>query len=106
MDESNSDDLERLIETRLVHVDALSFAVVAGLTAGTGLFLATSWLLLKGGSDPGPHLALLGQYFPGYRVTFAGSLVGFAYAFVAGFGFGYAGARLYNWVAGRRGSSP
>lgn len=105
MEDKNA-ELERLIETKLVHVDALSFAVVTGLVAGAGLFVATNWLLLKGGSDPGPHLALLGQYFLGYRVTFAGSLVGFAYASVAGFVSGYAGARLYNWVAGRRGASP
>jgi hypothetical protein len=66
------------------------------------LFLATNWLVVKGGDVVGPHLALLGQYFLGYRVTFVGSLVGFAYAFVVGFVAGYGVSRIYNWVVDRR----
>lgn len=50
----------------------------------------------------GPHLALLGQFFPGYRVSVAGSVIGFAYAAASGFAAGYVIARLYNWAAGRR----
>jgi hypothetical protein len=33
---------------------------------------------------------LLQVFFPGYRVTFVGSLIGFVYAFVLGFGIGWA----------------
>jgi hypothetical protein len=74
-----------------------------GLVAGLGVFVATNWLVIKGGKVVGPHLQLLGQYFIGYRVTFLGSLIGFAYAFVLGYCIGYIVARLYNWLAGRRG---
>ena len=38
----------------------------------------------------GPHLALLSQFFVGYRVTFLGSLIGFANAFAGGYVAGYA----------------
>jgi hypothetical protein len=99
-------DLESLVATQLVRVNAALFAIVAGLLGGVGLFVATNWLVLKGGPlGPdghrlvGPHLSLLGQYFLGYRVSFAGSLIGFAWAFASCWAVAYVGARLYNWVA-------
>ena len=90
--------LEQIILTRLVRLNAKIQGVVTGLVAGLALFIATNWLVLKGGKVVGPHLSLLGQFFIGYRVTFLGSLVGFAYAFVCGFVTGYSVARLYNWI--------
>ena len=53
----------------------------------------------------GPHLALLGQFFIGYRVTFAGSLIGFGYGFVLGFAIGWITAWLYNLLLERRSRS-
>ena len=104
----NDQDLERLVEHRLLRVNALSFGVVTGLLGGFGLFLATNWLVLRDGSHPGPHLGLLGQYFVGYEVTFLGSLVGFVYAFVVCFAAAWTGASLYSRVTdlrhGRRGA--
>ena len=90
--------LERLVLTRLMRLNATVQGLVTGLVAGLGIFIATNWLIVKGGTVVGPHLALLGQFFIGYRVTFVGSLVGFAYAFVLGFGVGYGVARIYNWL--------
>ena len=72
---------------------------MTGLVAGVGLFIATNWLVMKGGPVVGPHLSLLGQFFIGYRVTFVGSLVGLAYGFGCGFIAGSLVARLYNWLA-------
>lgn len=95
----DDDQLRRISESLLVRVNALALGLVAGLCAGLGLFVATNWLLIKGGPDPGPHLALLGQYFYGYRVSFVGSLVGFAWAFSIAFLATYAGAHIYNVVA-------
>lgn len=95
----DDDELRRIAESELLRVNALALALVAGLVAGLGLFGATSWLLIKGGPDPGPHLALLGQYFYGYRVSFPGSLIGFAWAFAVAFAATYAGAHIYNLVA-------
>ena len=104
---TNDGDIERLIEARLLRVNAVSFGLVAGFVAGLGLFVATNWLVLKGGEHIGPHLGLLGQYFVGYRVSFAGSLIGFAWAFACGFGLGSCGAWLYNRVAElRHGKTP
>jgi len=90
--------LEEVVLTRLLRLNATVHGLVTGLVAGLGLFIATNWLILKGGEVVGPHLALLGQFFIGYRVTFVGSLIGFAYAFLSGFIGGYGIARIYNWL--------
>src|SRR5262245_31265217 len=92
-------ELEKLVLTRLLRLNATLQGIVTGTLAGLAVFIATNWLLLKGGKVVGPHLSLLGQFFIGYRVSFLGSLIGFAYAFVAGFVVGYLVARMYNWVA-------
>lgn len=85
--------------SRVIRMNAMAMGVVLGLLAGVGLFVATNYLVLKGGDVVGPHLALLGQVFIGYEVTFVGSVVGFAWAFFAGWAAGYFGARIYNAVA-------
>lgn len=94
--------LEDVILTRIVRLNAMVTGWVTGLLGGLAIFIATNWLVIKGGPVVGPHLALLGQYFIGYRVTFLGSLIGFAYGFVTGFGAGYFVATVYNRVVARR----
>jgi len=83
---------------------ALARGVVTGTVAvaGLGIFIATNWLVIKGGRVVGPHLALLGHFFIGYRVTFVGSLIGFVYAFVLGFVVAYGVSEMYNWLADAR----
>ncbi len=100
--EKDTIHLEDRVLTHVLHLDAKLCGIVTGLLCGVGLFVATNLLILKGGVNVGLHLSLLNEYFPGYRVTFAGSLIGFVYAFVSGFAGGYFVARTYNWVAGIR----
>lgn len=95
-------DLEHLIEVRLVTVSAMMVGLATGIVGGVALFLATLWLVVKGGPHPGAHLALLGQYFPGYEVTLPGCFIGFFYAFLCSFVLGYAGALIYDRVARAR----
>jgi hypothetical protein len=94
--------LEEVVLTRLLRLNAAVQGVVTGIIAGLGIFIATNWLLVTAeeGEVVGPHLSLLGQFFIGYEVSFLGSLIGFAYAFVCGFFGGYFVARIYNWTAG------
>ncbi len=94
--------LEERVLTQVLLLDAKVCGIVTGLFCGVGLFLATNWLILKGGPQLGAHLWLLSHYFPGYGVTFVGSLLGFAYAFVSGFMAGYSVARIYGVIASRR----
>jgi hypothetical protein len=52
----------------------------------------------------GPHLGLLGNYFPGYTVTWFGALIGFFYAAAVGALIGWLVAWIYNlMVDWRRG---
>lgn len=97
--------LQDIVQTRALRMNATVQGIVTGLAAGLVVFIATNWLILKGGEVVGPHLALLGQFFIGYRVTFIGSLVGFGYAFVVGYLVGYLVARMYNVIVDRKGMS-
>jgi hypothetical protein len=97
-----NDDLEAALSVRILRLEAVVQGVAWGLVAGLGLFLATNWLVLKGGRVVGPHLSLLRQFFIGYEVSFKGSLIGFAYAFVCGFLAGYLVSRVYNRIASKR----
>jgi len=90
---------ERIIEQVVIRLSAAMTGTVLGLLCGGVLFLATNWLVLKGGPDPGHHLSLLSHYFPGYSVTFVGSIVGLIYAFIVGFGAGYLFGSVYNKLA-------
>ncbi|MBI1722734.1 MAG: hypothetical protein HYR48_02370 [Gemmatimonadetes bacterium] len=88
-------DLTRTIR----RLNARIMGISMGLMLGLGLFVATNWLVIKGGVNVGQHLALLRNFFPGYRVTFVGSLVGFIYAFVLGYGIGVVIAAIYSRAA-------
>jgi hypothetical protein len=105
--------LEDVVRTRLLRLNATVQAIVVGILAGLAIFIATNWLILRGGHiGPegervvGPHLSLLSQFFIGYRVTFLGSLIGFAYGFISGFLVGYFVARVYNFVVDLRERKP
>jgi hypothetical protein len=99
---AENNELEQIVLTRLVRLNATVQGIVTGLVLGLAIFIATNWLILKGGDVVGPHLSLLGQFFIGYRVSFVGSLIGFGYAFLSGFTVGYLIAIFYNWIVGLR----
>jgi hypothetical protein len=80
----------------LLQLNARAWGIACGLLFGGGLFLATNWLVVKSGPNPGQHLRLLSAFFPGYRVTFVGSLIGFVYAFVIGYALGRMIGEVYN----------
>lgn len=94
--------LEEIVFTRVLRLNAVVQGIVLGLLTGVVIFIATNWLVLKGGRVVGPHLSLLNQFFLGYKVTFLGSLVGFAYGSVVGFAVGYVVAVVYNLAARAR----
>jgi protoporphyrinogen oxidase len=101
-EELGQEDIPQLEQT-LAHafprLDRLALGVSLGLTAGLILCLATLILVLKGGAVVGPNLALLSQYFPGYRVSASGAVVGLLYGFAAGFLGGWTLAFLRNATA-------
>lgn len=94
--------IEHLLVSRVVRFSATVQGIVSGLLLGLIVFVATIWLVIKGGPVVGPHLSLLGQYFIGYRVTMAGSFIGFAWGFVLGFAVGFFVTATYNWLTDLR----
>jgi hypothetical protein len=94
-DELTPQEGQMLVKT-LARAHEQGWGIAFGLLCGLGLFLLTVLLLVRDGADVGAHLKLLGVYFPGYRVTWSGSLIGFVYAFVGGYGLGRSVATIYN----------
>jgi hypothetical protein len=79
---SNTDEV--LVRT-FAKVHEIALGVASGVLAGTALFVATAIIVARGGETVGPHLSLLSQYLPGYRVTFGGAFLGGAYGLIIGF---------------------
>jgi hypothetical protein len=92
------DEVSRAIARIQTGVLTIVFAALGGL----GLFLMTAWLLVKDGPNVGAHLQLLGNYFPGYSVTWLGSLVGLTYGALVGGVAGWSIGTIYNKVVSFR----
>lgn len=96
-----TDEERALVQAAVARMRAGAMAIVFGVLGGLGLLLATVWLLIRGGPEIGPTLGLLGNYFPGYSVTWPGSVIGFGYGALVGSAVGWSLARLYNRFADR-----
>jgi hypothetical protein len=104
MDINKQTDEDKLF-TGIVRLNAKIFGLILGLLMGSAVFLATNWLLIKGGHITptgeylvGPHLQLLSQFFIGYRVSFLGSIIGFFYGFALGTLCGAMIGWIYNKI--------
>lgn len=87
------------LQSTLLSLNARAWGIAFGLVLGGGLFMATLFLVVRGGPNPGQHLSLLSAFFPGYRVTVLGSFLGFIYAFVVGYALGRVIGEVYNRLA-------
>jgi len=103
------DEEEERLRRAVLRLNLRAIGLALGLIFGLGIFVATNWLILAGGHIDetgqqvvGPNLALLGQFFLGYRVSFVGSLIGFAYGFALGTLTGSAIGFLYNKLSSLR----
>jgi len=89
---------DELIVQTIAKLDSIALGISVGMLFALIFFLATNILIFKGGDVIGPNLALLSQYFIGYKVTFVGSLIGFLYGFISGFMLGWLIAFLRNSI--------
>jgi hypothetical protein len=101
-------DEERLLNA-VIWLDAKALGLILGILLGLVIFIATNWLLIKGGQITpdgkyvvGPHLQLLSQFFIGYRVSFLGSVIGFFYGFAVGTICGTLIGWIYNRIVNLR----
>ncbi len=78
-------------------IDKRALGVAVGTVAGFAVALLTAGHLIMH-PTPSLQLSLLGHYFPGYDLSWPGVLIGFAWAFVAGFCGGWLVAFTRNLV--------
>ena len=74
-------------------LDGKAFALASGIVWGVVVFLATNVSLLRGG---GETLSKLAQVYPGYAVSFVGSIIGLVWGFVTMFVLAWVFVWLYN----------
>ncbi|GBC83244.1 hypothetical protein HRbin10_02389 [bacterium HR10] len=81
-----------------LHVRAFGLAV--GIVWGLVILGVSLLVTLKG--TGGEHLSRLGLLYPGYRVTYLGSVIGFVWSVIYGFVAGALLAWVYNRLSGAR----
>lgn len=101
-EDQNFEIEEKMLQQAMVRLRSRALSVVCGLLGGAILFIATIWLVIRGGYPVGPHLGLLGVYLPGYSVTWGGSILGLFYGALIGGVSGWVLAALYNRIADAR----
>lgn len=89
---------ERVVQQAFARLNGRAWGVAFALLGGLGILIPTWLLVLEGGPQVGPHLALLSVFFPGYSVTFIGGLIGFVYGFVVGYALGRLVGTIYNML--------
>jgi hypothetical protein len=99
-DLKTENDAEREMVRRVLRLNVKGLGISLALLFGLAVFIATNWLVIKGGKPVGPHLQLLSQYFAGYSVTFRGSLIGFLYGALLGAFVGTLMGWVYNGIVG------
>lgn len=86
------------VSRAVARIHAGVMAMVCAILGGGGLFIATLWLVIKGGYRVGEHLNLLSWYFYGYSVTWFGAFVGLFWGALAGAAVGWIIGEVYNLV--------
>ena len=104
----NKKEEEKLF-SGILRLNSKILGLILGLLMGLAIFIATNWLVIKGGHITpdgryvvGPHLQLLSQFFIGYKVSLLGSIIGFFYGFAIGTLCGAGIGWIYNMIVGLR----
>lgn len=84
------------LSRELARLDPLACGVAVGSVAGCLLLLMTLARIWQ--APAGPPLELLAQYFPGYRVSIPGALLGAGYTGLLGLGAGWFYAVVRNFI--------
>jgi len=99
---SEAKDIKNTYRSAAAKLHRLTLCLTFALFGGFCVFLITAVLLIRGGDSVGPHLALLAQYFPGYSVSWIGSLVGFLWGALLGGLTGFLFGSVYNRIVDLR----
>jgi len=83
-----------------MRLNVKAFGLALGIIWGLIVFAATIIMILRG--TPAQLMGRLGVFYPGYKVTYVGSIIGFVYSLVYGYIAGAIFAWLYNKLSGNR----
>ena len=98
MNEELSEKEQEAVRRAFEHTSEQGWGLALGFVAALALWVATVWLVVKGGAEVGAHLGLLSAYLPGYDVTWTGAFIGAGYMFFFGYGAGRVVATIYNGI--------
>jgi protoporphyrinogen oxidase len=91
---------EKIVQTEidelLSRLDPFALGCAVAIVSSLLVFFATAVLVLKGGKIIGPTLSLIGQFFPGYTVSWSGAIIGLIETGIFGFALGFFIAGLRN----------
>src|SRR5262249_23220735 len=93
---ANIDVPAAVIRQAFSRIDELGLGVAFAVVWALYVFVPTVWVVANGKTESVPTFQLLGQYFVGYAVTWAGAVVGAFYGSVFGFVLGWSAAYLRN----------
>jgi hypothetical protein len=91
-----SSTLEEILRKAFSRYDPVALGAATAVVAAVGLFVATAFLLLRGGEPRGPTLSLLGHYLLGFEISWSGAFLGSAEAGVGAYALGFLTARWIN----------
>lgn len=95
---SHDAGVESFLEQPTLRLSGQSLGLALGCLMAAQLYLATTWLIIRGTADQSVHAALLTHYFPGYSVSYLGGLYGsvsiFAFTYLASLVL----AAIYNFL--------
>jgi hypothetical protein len=80
-----------------LYFDGNYLGLALGSIVALGLFVTTSWLVLRGTAGESMHALLLTNYLPGYSVSYTGGIIGAVESFV----ITYLVCRLFSWLYNR-----
>ena len=94
---SDDEPLPPALAAMLAPLDRRAFGAALGTICGLGALVLTLGHVVAPPSR-GLPLELLAQYWPGYRISAAGALIGAGWAFASGFVAGWLTALVRNLV--------
>src|SRR5262249_8263159 len=93
---------DKLVEQPTLRISGHALGISLGSLMALQLIATTNWLVVRGTASQSLHAALLHNYFPGYSVSFVGSMVGAAEIFIFTYALSQLLATVYNFVVDRR----
>lgn len=87
-----------VLKPSVLRLHGFSLGLAIGAITGLGLFLSTTWLVIRGTAPESVHAALLSYYIPGYSVSILGGLWGAVELFIVVFVACFLLATVYNKI--------